>query len=133
MRPEMKSTQNELLSHHKRNYVYITFHWGRNEMKFYFGVGLGKTVHSVKANHFCFDEINAYANVSFHMISFWVVFTWHFVTRNEISFLSKWPQLNDTRNEFHFGLYHVNCYKKLTRHQNENISFSCKHPLIKLF
>ena len=44
-------------------------------MKFYFGVGPRKTVHSVKANHFCFYEINAYANVSFHMISFWVVFT----------------------------------------------------------
>ena len=26
------------------------------------------------------------------MISFQVVFTWYFITRNEISFLSKWPQ-----------------------------------------
>ena len=38
MRPEMKSTRNEILSHHKRNSVYINFHYGQNEMKFRFGV-----------------------------------------------------------------------------------------------
>ena len=78
---------------------------------------------SVKANHFCFDEIKAWADVFFHMISFRVVFTWSFINRNEILFLSKWSQWNNNRNEFHFGLYHVNSYKKLTRHRNENISF----------
>ena len=55
-------------------------------------------------------------------ISFWSMFTLHFITQNEISFLSKWLQSNNTRNEiqvhmrfnrniqqvcaysFHFGL-----------------------------
>ena len=41
------------------------------------------------------------------MISFRVVLTRYFITRNEISFLSKWPHWNNTHNEFHFGLYHV--------------------------
>ena len=31
-----------------------------------------------------------------------------FFTRNESSFLSKWLQLSNTSNEFHFGVYHVN-------------------------
>ena len=43
-------------------------------MKFRFWGGLTQMAHSVKANHFCFDEINACADVSFHMISFRVVF-----------------------------------------------------------
>ena len=32
-------------------------------MKFCFGGGPRKTAHSVKANDFCFDEINACADV----------------------------------------------------------------------
>ena len=56
-------------------------------MKFHFGGGPRKAAHSVKANRFCFDEINECADVSFHRISFRVVFT-YFITRNEISFLS---------------------------------------------
>ena len=75
MGSEMKSTQTEILTHHKRNSVYITFHCGQNEVKFRFGDGPRKTVHSVKANHLCFDEINACADVSCHMISFRVVVT----------------------------------------------------------
>ena len=58
MKPEMKSPQNEILTNHKKNSVYITFHCGRNDMKFRFGGGPRKTVHSLKANHFCFDETN---------------------------------------------------------------------------
>ena len=71
---------------------YITFHRGRNDMKFRLGGSLRKTVHSIKSNHFCFDEINARTNVFFPVISFRVVFWWHFIARNEVSFLSKWPQ-----------------------------------------
>ena len=52
-------------------------------MKFHFGGGQRKAAHSVKANRFCFDEINECADVSFHRISFRVVFT-YFITRNEI-------------------------------------------------
>ena len=75
MRSEMKSTQNDIFTNHKKNSVKTNFHCGRNEMKFRFEGGPRKTVHSVKANHFCFDEIKAWADVFFHMISFRVVFT----------------------------------------------------------
>ena len=108
--------RDEISTHHKRSFVYITFHCGWNEVKFRFrggerarggGSGPRKTVHQVKANYFCFDELNACAVVLFHMISFRVVFTWYFIPRNEISFLSKWRQWNITNNKFHFGLYQV--------------------------
>ena len=124
MRPEMQSIRNEISTHYKRNYVYITFHCGAkwNEISFR-GWFDKKTAHPVKVNSSCFDEINVCVDVSFRMISFRVVFTWHFITRNEIS---KWPQLNNNRKEFHFGLYHVNSYKKLTWHRNKNISFCPK-------
>ena len=52
-------------------------------------------------------------------ISFRVVFTWYFITRNEISFLSKWPIWNPYRFEFHFASIHVNTSKDLTEHQSE--------------
>ena len=99
----------------------ILFNCGRNEIKFRFGGGPRNTTHSERANHSCFDEVNAYAEISFPMISFRVVFTWHFVTQNKISFLSIWPQWNNTRNKFHIVLYHVISYNKLSRDQNENI------------
>ena len=75
MKPEMKSTRNEISNDHERSSIHITFHCGRNEMKFRFGGGPKKTAHSVKANHFCFDEINARTDVSFHIVSFRIVFT----------------------------------------------------------
>ena len=75
MRSEMKSILSENSTHDKRNSAYITFHCGRNEMKFRFGVGPRKTANSVKVNHSCFHEINACADVSFGMVSFRVVFT----------------------------------------------------------
>ena len=74
MRSDMKSTRNEISTHHKRNSVYITFQCGRNEMKFRFDGGTRKTTHSVKTNRFCFDDINVCADI-FDMISFRVVFT----------------------------------------------------------
>ena len=101
---------------------YITFYWGRNKMKFVSGVVQDK--HPIKEKPINF--VSACADVSFHMISFRVVFIWCFMTRNEISFLSKWLQWNTTRNEFHFGLDHVNNYKKLNRRRNESISFRPK-------
>ena len=42
MRPEMKSTRNEILIHHKGNSVYIIFHCGRNESNFVSGVARDK-------------------------------------------------------------------------------------------
>ena len=59
MRPEMKSTRNEILTHHETNSLCITSHCGQNEVKFRFKGGPRKTDHSVKASHFCFDEVNA--------------------------------------------------------------------------
>ena len=44
----MKSTLNEILTHHKKNSVSITFHCGRNKMKFCFGGGPTKTAYSIK-------------------------------------------------------------------------------------
>ena len=58
MRPEMKSTQNEISTRQKRNFVYITFHCEQNQMKFRFGGVPRKATHSIKANDFCFDEID---------------------------------------------------------------------------
>ena len=43
-------------------------------MKFRFGGGPRKTVHSAKVNHSRFDEINACADASFRMILIRVVF-----------------------------------------------------------
>ena len=83
MRLGMKSTRNKISIHHKINSDYITFHCGRNEMKFRFGDGPRKTAHSVTANNSVFDEISACADVSFRMILFRVVLT-NFITRNEI-------------------------------------------------
>ena len=70
----------------------------------------------------------ACADVSFHMISIWVVFTWCFITKNKISFLSKWPQWNNTLNyyKFHFELLSCNGYRKLTSQRNK---ISRKHLL----
>ena len=42
MRPEMKSSQNKISIHHKRNFVYITFHSGQNETNFVSGVARDK-------------------------------------------------------------------------------------------
>ena len=38
MRPEMKSSRNEVSTRHKINSVDITFHYGRNKMNFFSGV-----------------------------------------------------------------------------------------------
>ena len=134
MRPEMKSTQNEILDHHKRCSVYITLHCRRNEIKFHLVGVPRKTVNSVIANHFCFDEINACADTSSRIILFRIVFTWYFITRNEISVLSKWPQWNNTRVVFHFGLYHVVVIRNWQHTEMKTFYFawneiSCKHPL----
>ena len=57
------------------------------------------------------------------VISLQEVFVWYFIIKNEISFLSKWPKWTENLN-------HVNSYKKLTRHRNENISIRPKWNLM---
>ena len=74
MRPEMKSTRNKMLTQQKRNYVYITFHCGRNEMKFRFGGGPRQTVHSVKANHSCLRMCRSFLLYDFISGSVYMVF-----------------------------------------------------------
>ena len=86
----IKSTRIEISTGHKRNSVCITFHCGWNEIKFRSRGGPRNTAHLVRPNHSCFDEINACPDVSFRMISFRVLFTWHFITQNEVSSLSIW-------------------------------------------
>ena len=71
IRPEMKSTWNQISIHHKGSSVHTTFHCGRNKMKFRFTAGRRKAAHSVKEHHFYFDEIDVCANVLIHMINFW--------------------------------------------------------------
>ena len=61
--------------------------------------GPRKAAHSLKANHSYFDKINTCAVIFFLAISSRVVFTWHFINRNQISFLSKWQEWNNNRNE----------------------------------
>ena len=100
-------------------------------MKFCFQGAPRKTAYSAKANYSCFDEINTCADVSFRMISFRVVLTWQYISRNEISCLSKWLQWNNNGSEFNFVLYQkLTSYKKLTSRWNENIWFHPKWNLM---
>ena len=61
--------------------------------------GPRKAAHSLKANHSYFDKISTCAVIFFLAISSRVVFTWHFINRNQISFLPKWQEWNNNRNE----------------------------------
>ena len=65
----------EISTSHERNFFYITFHFGINEIEFRFGCSPTNTSHSARVSHSCFDEINAFVDVSFRMISFQEVFT----------------------------------------------------------
>ena len=80
MRPEIKSTRIEISTSHKRNSIYITFYCGRNEMKIRFAGCPRNTAHSIRTDHSCFDKINAFADVSFCMISFRVMFDCNEIT-----------------------------------------------------
>ena len=117
---------------HNRNSVKISFYWGQNKIKFCFGSGPRKAAHLVKASHFRFYEINACADVPFHAVSVRVVFTWYFITLNEIFCQNNRIRIipNKTSNEFHFGFYLVSSYKKFARYWNENISVGLKWNLM---
>ena len=80
--------------------------------------------------YLCFCELFECADVSFHMISFRVSVDITFMTQNEILFLSKWPEWNNSHNELLLWLFHVNSYKRLRRHRIENISFCKKWNLL---
>ena len=81
MRPEIKFTRNEISFRHEKNSVYISLHCGRNEMIFF---GFNLLIYSI-----CFYEICPCVDISFRMISF----------------LSKCPQWNNTRNESFISRY----------------------------
>ena len=102
---------------------------------FRFRSGPRKMAHSVKANHFCFVEVNACADVSFCMSLLQVVFTWQLITWNEISFLSK--RCSEITTAMSFIL---SCIKNWLVIRNWPVTemkifyftrneISCKHPL----
>ena len=70
-----------------KKYVYISFHCWWNEL-FSFHLLI---------YYLCFYKIFACADISFRVISFQVVPSGSFVTRNEISFPPQWPQWNKPR------------------------------------
>ena len=55
-------------------------------MKLCFGDSPKNPAHSAKTSRSCFDEINACADASFRMISFWLVFTWQLSLEMEFHF-----------------------------------------------
>ena len=82
--------------------------------------------------HFCFDLLNHYlcfykifacADISFWMISFRSSIYITFITRNEISFLSKW---NNTSAVSFISQYWPDTELKIFRFARNEIS--CKHP-----
>ena len=93
-----------------------SFHCDRNEIYFCF---------DLLTYYLCFEEITASADVFFRMISFRGTYITPII-RNEILFLSKQPQGNNNRYEFHFSLFHVNSFKRFTGYRIENISFRPK-------
>ena len=74
-------------------------------------------------NKFCSNEVSfrlhfkttRYFDVHFISGSVYM----YFITRNEISFLAKWPIWNPYRFEFHFTPIYVNTIKELTKHRSE--------------
>ena len=67
--------------------------------------------------------------------SIWVAFTWYFITRNEISFLSKWSIWNPYRFEFQVKSW-LNIELRFSTKMKSNIGLSsfclsCEHVLKK--
>ena len=127
MRPEMKSSWNEISTHHKRNCVYFSYFsqllFIAGEMIWISFPGWSElNVHSVKVDYSCLRMYRCFVSYGFVSGSVDMIF-YH----SKLNFISvKMTAINNTHDEFHFGLYHVNSNKKLTRHRNENISFRPK-------
>ena len=72
MRREMKPTQNETSTHHKRNSVYITFYCGQNEISFR---GLSETNDPFsKANQTCLRRCRSFLSFDFISVSVYMLF-----------------------------------------------------------
>ena len=116
MRPEKKSTQNEISTRHKRNFVYTTFYCGENEMKIRFGGGPRKMTYSIN-HHSCFDEINTCADVFFAVISFRIVknfFVKNLVKNSQLTDLCAKNQLMNSLTLF----LHITLHKKSKQNLN---------------
>ena len=115
MGPKIKYTQNESsFPHEIKFYLYLFLlrtTW--NEINIYFDLLI---------DYLCIYEVFVWPDVFFGIFSLWDRVYIICITRNEISFLSKWPQWNNTRNDFHFALLHVNSLKRLTRNRIENFA-----------
>ena len=91
MRPEMKSSWKEISFCHEKKF------------------SLNMFLLRVKwSKILCLYEKSACADGSFRRISCRGSVYITFTTRNEISFQSNIPQWNNSRNMFHFGVFHVN-------------------------
>ena len=102
--------RNKILFCHETNSVHISFYCGKK----------------IKWTCFFVPIFWSTIFVSFRIVSFLESVYITFITRNEIAFLSEWPQWNDTHNEFHFVVFRVSSLKRLIRHQIENSSFRPK-------
>lgn len=105
MRPQMRVCLCEI-----QNSVYISFNCGQNEMIFF-------SCFDFLICYLHFYEIITGTDVSFWVISLQGIIFMTFISLTEISFLSKWPEWNNSCNEFYFEVFHVSFYKRLTRHQ----------------
>ena len=115
MGPKTKYTQNENSFPHEIKFCLYLFllrtTW--NEINIYFDLLI---------DYLCIYEVFVWPDVFFGIFSLRDRVYIICITRNEISFLSKWPQWNNTRNDFHFALLHVNSFKRLTRNRIENFA-----------
>ena len=102
MRPEMKFTRNDISFWHEKkfcsHYFSLRVKWNR---KFLFeSSDLSFFLSNIRRRK-CFLSEDSFRGSVYKT----------FITRNENSYLSKWLQWNNNRNEFHFGLFHVNSYE----------------------
>ena len=115
MRPEMKSTRIEIATYHKfcLHSSLLRAKWN----EFPFGGGPLINAPLIFSQSILFTHVQMFLFIWFHFGQ-----CLHDVLSPEMKF----HFCQNDRNEFHFGLYQENGYKKLTRHRNENISFRPK-------
>ena len=96
LRVYLHDTQNKTSTCNEKKSVHISFHWGQNKISLF--------SFDLLIYYLSFYEIFAWTDPSFLMVSFQVSVYVTFTTRNEISLLSKWSELKNTHNEFHFRI-----------------------------
>ena len=108
MRPEMKSTQNEISTDRKRTLFTLIFIAG--EVKWISFRGSSKIKGPLsKSQSFLFAHVQMFPFIWFHFR-----FYLHNILSPEMKFHFCQNDHNNTHNKFHFGLYHVNSSPPLT-------------------